>query len=221
MPKAIARSNRHRRPSMAHSAAASGSAQQTDRPVKTTELQVQRLTGCLHSLSSRHHHLTQGYAAQAGIAGIQYTILTTIRYLETSGDVFPVTVAAYLRLTSAGVTKTIQHLTELGLVEKAGDLDDRRRTKLTVTPAGCALLDSLAPMQSDVNDVWLDCMNDEEFSIFLDLVERFIKSSDRALAVQGYLVKDNNTVAFQLSGADRTAQCRRASVGLRGRVTVE
>ncbi len=50
-----------------------------------------------HSLSSRHHHLTQGYAAHAGIAGIQFTILTTIRYLETKGDVFPVTIAAYLR----------------------------------------------------------------------------------------------------------------------------
>ena len=196
MPKAIARSNHHRRPSTANSAAASRSALRSDRPAKTTELQLQRLTGCLHSLSSRHHHLTQGYAARAGIAGIQYTILTTIRYLDTRGDVFPVTIAAYLRLTSAGVTKAIHHLTELGLVEKAGDLDDRRRTKLSITPAGCALLDSLAPMQSNVNDVWLDCMNDEEFSIFLDLVERFIKSSDRALAVQHYLVKDSVVVAF-------------------------
>ncbi|WP_076865864.1 MarR family winged helix-turn-helix transcriptional regulator [Bradyrhizobium mercantei] len=161
---------------------------------KATELQLQRLAGCLHSLSSRHHHLTQGYAAHAGIAGIQYTVLTTIRYLESSGDVFPVTIAEYLRLTSAGVTKAIQHLSEAGLVEKAGDLDDRRRTKLTVTQGGRALLDSLTPMQSRVNAVWLGCMNDEEFAIFLDLVERFIRSSDRALAMQDYLVRDSDSV---------------------------
>jgi hypothetical protein len=37
-------------------------------------------------------------------------------------------------------------------------------------------------------------MNDEEFSVFLDLVERFIKSSDRALALQSYLVKDSDIV---------------------------
>ena len=47
-------------------------------------------------------------------------------------------------------------------------------------------------MQSKVNDVWLDCMNDAELSIFLDLVERFIRSSDRALALQSYLVEDSN-----------------------------
>ncbi len=51
-------------------------------------------------------------------------------------------------------------------------------------------------MQSNVNDVWLECMSDEELSIFLDLVERFVRSSDRALAVQGYLVKDGNIVSL-------------------------
>lgn len=196
MPKAIAKSRGNRRPSSGDFRTASRATPPTGRVAKARELQLQRLTGCLHSLSSRHHHLTQGYAAHAGIAGIQYTILTTIRYLETKGDVFPVTIAAYLRLTSAGVTKAIQHLSELGLVAKAGDLDDRRRTKLAVTQGGCALLDSLVPMQSNVNDVWLECMSDEELSIFLDLVERFVRSSDRALAVQGYLVKDGNIVSL-------------------------
>ena len=196
MPKATAKPSRNRKPSTGHFPAAFHATASTNRIAKASELQLQRLAGCLHSLSSRHHHLTQGYAAHAGIAGVEYTILTTIRYLETKGDVFPVTVAEYLRLTSAGVTKAIQHLTELGLVEKAGDLDDRRRTKLTVTQGGCALLDSLTPMQSKVNDVWLGCMNDKEFSIFLDLVERFIRSSDRALAMQDYLVKDSDIAAF-------------------------
>ncbi|QPF86115.1 winged helix-turn-helix transcriptional regulator [Bradyrhizobium genosp. L] len=125
---------------------------------------------------------------------MQYTILTTIRHLEARGDVFLVTVAEHLRLTSAGVTKTIQHLTELGLVEKAEDLGDRRRTRLTVTPRGRELLDSLAPMQSKINNVWLDCMNDTEFSLFLDLAERFVRSSDRALALQNYLAKNADAV---------------------------
>jgi hypothetical protein len=39
-------------------------------------------------------------------------------------------------------------------------------------------------------------MNDEEFSIFLDLVERFIRSSDRALAMQDYLARDSDIVSF-------------------------
>jgi DNA-binding MarR family transcriptional regulator len=194
MPKAIAKSGHNRKTPTAHLSTEFRSTPRTDRIAKATEPELQRLTGCLHSLSSRHHDLIQGYAARVGIAGMQYMILTTIRHLETGGDVFLVTIVEHLRLTSAGVTKAIQHMTALGLVEKAEDLGDRRRTRLTVTQRGHALLSSLAPMQSEVNDVWLDCMNDEEFSIFLDLVERFIKSSDRALALQSYLVKDSDIV---------------------------
>jgi hypothetical protein len=51
-------------------------------------------------------------------------------------------------------------------------------------------------MQSEINDVWLDCMNDKEFSIFLDLAERIVRSSDRALALQSYLAKDSDTAPF-------------------------
>ncbi|WP_426436623.1 MarR family winged helix-turn-helix transcriptional regulator [Bradyrhizobium genosp. P] len=192
MQKAIAKSGHNRKPSTDHFSTEFRSPPRADRAAKATEPELQRLTACLHSLSSRHHGLIQGYAARVGIAGMQYTILSTIRHLETREDVFLVTIAESLHLTSAGVTKAIQQLTELGLVEKAEDLGDRRRTRLTITPSGCALLDSLAPMQSKVNDVWLDCMNETEFSTFLDLVERFIKSSDRALALQSYLFKDSD-----------------------------
>lgn len=166
-----------------------------DRSGRATEPELQRLTGCLHSLATRHHDLMQGYASRVGIACMQFTILTTIRYLETKGDVFLVTIAEYLRLTSAGVTKAIQHLTELGWVEKASDLGDRRRARLTVTQRGRAVLQSLAPLQSKVNDVWLDSVSEAELSIFLDLVERFVRSSDRALALQSYLVKESEAVS--------------------------
>jgi len=194
MPKATAKSHRSRKSPTADVSTELHVAPRADCIAKANAPQLRRLTGFLHSLSSRHHDLTQGYAARAGIAGVQYMILTTIRELATRGDVFPGTIAEHLRLTSAAITKATQHLTELGLVEKSEDAGDRRRTRLTVTRSGRALLDSLAPMQSKVNDVWLACMSDTEFSIFLDLVERFIKSSDRALALQSYLVKNGDMV---------------------------
>jgi DNA-binding MarR family transcriptional regulator len=187
MPKALTKSNRARNPSTIHL-----SVSRTDPVAQASEPELRHLTNCLHSLSSRYHDLIQGYATHIGISGMPYTILTTIRHLEPGGDVFPVTIAEYLSLTSAGVAKIIQHLTELGLVQKAGDSDDRRRTRLTVTQHGRSLLDSLAPMQSKINDVWLSCMDATEFSVFVGLVERFIKSSDRALALQNYLVKNDD-----------------------------
>lgn len=195
--KARARSSHNRKTSPVGVPARLRPVDRAARPAKASDAELQRLLGCLHSLSSRHHDLIQGYAARAGVASMQLTILTTIRHLESSGDVFLVTVADHLRLTSAGVTKAIQRLSELGLVEKTGDPDDRRRARLTVARRGRALLDSLAPLQSKVNEAWLGCMNETELSIFLDLVERFVRSSERALALQSYLIEDGNSGASQ------------------------
>ncbi len=53
--------------------------------------------------------------------------------------------------------------------------------------------DSPVLMQLNINDVGLDCMDDEEFSIFRDLVDRCINSSDRAQAMQDYPVRDGDS----------------------------
>jgi hypothetical protein len=49
------------------------------------------------------------------------------------------------------------------------------------------LLERLAPIQRQVNDVQFGCLSGEEFQLLLDLVERLVDSSDRAVALQRYL----------------------------------
>ena len=161
------------------------------------ETRFERLISCLTALSYRHHDLMQGYATLVGVAGIEYIVLTSIRHLEEKGDVFLMTVADHLRLTSGAITRVTNQLADNGLVQKTEDASDRRRTKLTLTHRGLELLSTLTPARTEINDLWLDWMNSTEFMIFADVIERLIESSNKALAFQNYLIRSSDGVTVK------------------------
>ena len=159
------------------------------------ETRFERLISCLTALFYRHHDLMQGYATLAGVAGIEYIVLTSIRHLEAKGDVFLMTVADHLRLTSGAITRVTNQLADNELVKKTEDASDRRRTRLTLTPRGVELLNTLVPARTEINDLWLNWMNSAEFMIFAEVTERLIESTNRALAFQNYLIRSSRSVA--------------------------
>jgi DNA-binding MarR family transcriptional regulator len=133
----------------------------------------------------------QGFATLVGVAGIEYIVLTSILHLEAKGDVYLMTVADHLRLTSGAITRVINPLADSGLVKKTGDASDRRRTKLTLTHRGHELINTLGRARAEINELWFDWMNNTEFMIFADVVERLVESSNRALAFQNYLIRSS------------------------------
>jgi hypothetical protein len=58
--------------------------------------------------------------------------------------------------------------------------------RLEVSDKGNALLAELAPVQRQVNDVQFGCLSTAEFLHLLDMTERLIDSSDRAVRLQSY-----------------------------------
>jgi hypothetical protein len=58
-----------------------------------------------------------------------------------------------------------------------------------VTPHGAELLERLAPTQMQVNDVQFGSLSAKEFHQLLDMVQRLVDSSDRAIALQRYLAE--------------------------------
>jgi MarR family transcriptional regulator, organic hydroperoxide resistance regulator len=164
--------------------------------VDGSDHQFRHLMGCLNALFARHQAISEGHGSFIGLSGIHYTVLTSIRHLQASeGDVNVTRVAEHLRTSPGWVTKVTNQLEENGLVNKSEDPDDRRRIRLSVTHYALELLNVLAPSQLRVSDVQLDCMDTAEFTTFLDLVERFIASSDRALALQTYLIEEKKRSA--------------------------
>ena len=94
--------------------------------------------------------------------------------------------AEHLFLSGAFVTTVTNKLVKRGLIHKLPDPSDRRRVRLEVAEKGNALLAELAPAQRQVNDVQFSCLSRAEFLQLLDMTERLIDCSDRAIRLQSY-----------------------------------
>ena len=171
--------------------------------VDGSDAQFRRLVHSLFAFLARHQTVREGHASVIGLAGIEYTILISIRHLAIEGDVHVRAVADHLYLSGAFVTTVTNKLVEKGLIEKAEHPADRRRLSLTVTPAGAELLERLAPTQRQVNNVQFDCLNAKEFHQLLDMVERLVDSSERAIALQHYLAEVSVKPVANISRAVR------------------
>ncbi len=162
----------------------------TSRPellVEGSDAQFRRLVHSLFGFLIRHQTLREGHAAVIGLAGIEYTTLISIRHLSAQGDVHVRAVADHLHLSGAFVTTVTNKLEIKGLITKTAHPDDRRRISLVVTPHGADLLERLAPTQLQINDVQFGVLSAKEFHQLLDMVQRLVESSDRAIALQRYL----------------------------------
>jgi DNA-binding MarR family transcriptional regulator len=143
----------------------------------------------LLAFGARLEAVRSGFGALIGLSGIQYTILISIRHLEIDSDVSVTRIARHLHLSGAFVTVETGKLIKLGLLTKQTDPKDRRRVCLRVTRKGFDLLDSLAPTQRRVNDVLFEPVDSEQFPALRSLVDRMVKSGDRAVALLDYLTR--------------------------------
>ncbi len=155
--------------------------------VNGSDQQFRRLVHNLFGFLARHSAIREGHGAVIGLAGIEYTMLISIGHLSAEGDVSVKDVADHLHLSGAFTTVITNKLLEKGLIEKAAHPVDKRRLCLSVTPRGREMLERLAPIQMQVNDVEFGCLTAKEFSLLVDMIERLVTSSEQAMALQRYL----------------------------------
>jgi MarR family transcriptional repressor of emrRAB len=79
-----------------------------------------------------------------GINHPEYTLLMMM-YGTQSGTMSPSELAEAAGEKSANITRLTNHLSDMGLIARAGGTDDRRKVELTLTPAGQALIASFLP----------------------------------------------------------------------------
>jgi DNA-binding MarR family transcriptional regulator len=152
-----------------------------------TDRDFRALVQGLLTFFGSHVAIRDGYASLLGLTGPQYTIMLCIRNLSDGGPVSVGTVAVHLRLSGSFITVETKTLEQRGLVSKDRGTEDRRVVSLSLTPNGVALLDSIAGLRRQVNDVEFGCLSKAEFQMLVPLVERLIQSGERALALQNYL----------------------------------
>jgi DNA-binding MarR family transcriptional regulator len=158
-----------------------------------------------------HEAVRSGHGARIGLVGIEYTVLISIRHLSAEeGDVSVNRVADHLHLSGAFVTTVTNKLLKRGLIHKTTDPADRRRVRLEVSKQGNALLARLAPVQRRVNDVQFSCLSAREFRQLLDITERLIEASNRAVRLQTYFAGQPDVVAQNADVEDGNSRERRA-----------
>jgi len=149
-----------------------------------------KLVHAFFAFNVRHEMIRDGHARRIGLAGTEYTILISIAHLSLDGPVNVKSVAEHLHVTTGFITNTTRRLQTRGLVKKTRDKTDKRKTILTVTDRGMALLEELAPFQRQVNDAEFGALSRVEFLQLSDAIERLVQSSESAIALQDGLGPD-------------------------------
>lgn len=149
-----------------------------------------KLVHAFFAFNVRHEMIRDGHARRIGLAGTEYTILISIAHLSLDGPVNVKSVAEHLHVTTGFITNTTRRLQTRGLVKKTRDKTDKRKTILTVTDRGIALLEELAPFQRQVNDAEFGALSRAEFLQLSDAIERLVQSSESAIGLQDGLGTD-------------------------------
>src|SRR3954466_4751098 len=153
--------------------------------VEGSDAEFRRL---IHDLIAYGHKLDacrDGFAAIAGISGVQYEILMLVSRAEEALSVGEV--AARLHRSGAFITIEANKLASRGILAKAADPADGRRVLLKNTAKSFALLERLAPYQRRINDVLFEKLDARRFRELRALAGDLVASGDRAVALLGVL----------------------------------
>jgi DNA-binding MarR family transcriptional regulator len=142
----------------------------------------------LLAFSARLEAVRERFGSYLGLTGIQYTILVSVRHLQSEDGVGIKAIADHLGLSGAFVTIETGKLIRQGLLTKRPNPADRRRVLLQVSPEGEGRLAALAPMQREINDAIFAALDDEGFARLAAQAAELRKGADRALALADYLL---------------------------------
>jgi DNA-binding MarR family transcriptional regulator len=150
------------------------------------DTEFRKLVHRLLAFSARLESCRSGFGALLDLTGVQYTTLISIAHLEGDDGVGVKTVADHLGLSGSFLTIVSGQLAKRGLVEKSTNPQDRRRVHLRVTSKGRELLEGLAPIQRDVNDLLFQPLDAKRFQALNEIFADLIHAADEATALIGY-----------------------------------
>ncbi|CAG2128918.1 MarR family winged helix-turn-helix transcriptional regulator [Cupriavidus numazuensis] len=148
--------------------------------VDGSDTEFRHLVNGLLPFAARLLTVRDGFGSLIGLTGVQYSLIRSIAHLSQQGDVTVNQLADHLHLSGPFITIETGKLKKLGLIDKKADPEDRRKMRLTITPAGTRLLGELLPVQQRINDVLFDGVTRTEFKVLCSIVDRLVANGDRA-----------------------------------------
>lgn len=150
----------------------------------------QGTTGTLHD--SPGHQLRRVYQNMAAtfsrltrdydISNVQFAALKGIEALEpaTQRDV-----ARYIAMEPSNMHSLVRRLEERGLIRMRADRGDRRRSEITLSDAGRAMLAEVGPLEARVASGFLEALSDNERARFLRLLKKLAFAGTRKDSARG------------------------------------
>jgi len=130
--------------------------------------------------ATRFDEVREGFGRAMGVSGPQYFILVAIARSHGDGGVGVRALGDYLGVASSHVTVEVNKLVKRGLVQKQAHPEDGRRVLITLTTAGIAALEDVAPLRQAINNILFDGMTADEFRTLCRLMARFTQTTARA-----------------------------------------
>ena len=99
--------------------------------------------------------------------------------VHESPGISPTEIADRIRSDAPTVSRALAPLVERGVVKAESDPEDRRRTKVSLSPTGRKLAAELAPIAREVREAVVDGMTAQEIGALTSLLNRIVENLDR------------------------------------------
>ena len=128
-------------------------------------------------------YLLQQLKAQ-GVSPSDYRVLTALRLGVHGERATPQELNHFTRITSAGMTRTLDRLEEAGYVARVPNPDDRRSVLVELSPAGLEFAESvMRDVQAHYAQA-LEGLADPDAKAEIETLRRIITRLDRAIATK-------------------------------------
>ncbi len=127
-----------------------------------------------HLLRRAHQRHTAIFQSLIGDQQITTTQFAALVKLLDEGELSQNHLGRLTAMDPATIQGVIRRLTERKLIRSRKDLGDRRRTLLSLTPAGTALVRRLIANGPLVSEVTMEPISPDERRLFLDLLRRLV-----------------------------------------------
>jgi DNA-binding MarR family transcriptional regulator len=133
---------------------------------------LHRFLRCGHVLGSLFREiLEEAYLSQRCTHPLTRTQFCLLKMITLSADLHPSEIATYLSVTPAAITKTVNKLEQLGLVERGICPEDRRATLLSPTKEGHRVVEEYEELKSDRMSPVVQSLEPHELDELCDLLE--------------------------------------------------
>lgn len=144
----------------------------------------------LAHFASRLQQIRDALARRIEVTTPQYSILMTIARMPAGASVGIKDLAERLRVSVPFAVNETKKLERLGFVAKLPVADDRRKVDIVLTDQGRGALQTISPLQREVNDALFGSLDEASFGALSNLTRELLASSSKA---QSFLeIKDRS-----------------------------